>query len=78
MNCPNCKNDLTGDLIPEDIRHNYSETHWHREIGIDGGYMGIYDGIVALLCPDCLHEFPRNESKWALEMFEKYKTLKDK
>lgn len=33
-------------------------------IGIDGGYMGIYDGIVAFRCPDCGHECPRNKSEW--------------
>lgn len=41
-------------------------------IGIDGGYAGIYDGIVAIRCTKCQCEFPRCDSPWALEMFEKY------
>lgn len=59
--------------VADDIAHNYYGTHWRREIGIDGGYMGIYDGIVAVRCPDCLEEFPRGSEPWALELFEKYK-----
>ena len=35
--------------------------------------MGVYDGIVAIRCPDCLEEFPRDSEPWSLEMFEKYK-----
>jgi len=45
---------------------------WKREIGIDGGYMGIYDGVVALKCPDCEQYVPRNDSKWAMDMFNKF------
>ena len=71
-NCPKCKVSWIGEPIPDDIKEHYSGTHWRREIGIDGGYMGIYDGIVALKCPDCKEEFPRGNSKWALELFEKY------
>lgn len=74
-NCPKCKASWIGDKIPDDIAHHYSVTHWRREIGIDGGHLGVYDGIVALRCPDCGEEFPRNESMWALEMFRKYKEL---
>lgn len=77
--CPKCGVSWIGDEIPEDIRHHYSGTHWRREIGIDGGYMGIYDGTVAIRCPDCGEEFPRDNSEWALELFEKYKEMtKDK
>jgi hypothetical protein len=72
-NCPNCKSSWIGEPIPEVLRQHYGdETHWRREINIDGGYMGIYDGIVAVICPDCKEEFPRNDSSWALEMFKKY------
>lgn len=60
------------------MRIFYGTTNWRREIGIDGGYLGVYDGIVALRCPDCGEEFPRDNSKWALEMFEKYKELINK
>lgn len=59
-NCPNCGVSWIGDPIPEDIVDKYAGTHWRREIGIDGGYMGIYDGLVAVQCPDCKEYFPRN------------------
>ena len=72
-NCPKCNASWIGGKIPDDIAHHYDGTHWRREIGIDGGYMGIYDGIVAYRCPDCGEEFPRSSTPWALEMFEKYK-----
>jgi predicted RNA-binding Zn-ribbon protein involved in translation (DUF1610 family) len=74
-NCPNCKSSWVGEEIPEDIRSNYYGTHWRREIGIDGGYIGVYDGVVAIRCPDCGEEFPRGSSKLALELFEKYKAI---
>lgn len=76
-NCPKCNTSFIGGPIPEDIAHHYSDTHWKREIGIDGGAMGVYDGIVAYHCPDCGHEFPRNDSKWALELFNEYKEKMD-
>jgi len=74
-NCPKCNSSWIGDKIPDDLAEHYTATHWRREIGIDGGLMGIYDGIVALRCPDCGEDFPRNESMWALEMFRKYKNI---
>ena len=77
-NCPNCGASFIGGPIPEDIREHYaSATHWRREIGIDGELLGIYDGVVAIRCPDCAHEFPQNGSKWALEMFDKYINMKN-
>ena len=72
-NCPKCGVSFIGDPIPEDIVEFYAGTHWRREIGIDGGYMGIYDGIVAFKCPDCGHEFPRSRDSWGLSIFKKYK-----
>jgi hypothetical protein len=47
--------DLTGAEIPEEHRHYYEPetTHFSRMIGIDGGRLGIYDGVVAWVCPDC-------------------------
>lgn len=73
-NCPNCGVSFLGGPIPKESLEFYGgATHWRREIGIDGGYMGIYDGIVAWQCPDCKHEFPRGDSSWALELFAKYK-----
>lgn len=72
-NCPKCNSNWIGEKIPDDIKHSYAGTHWKREIGIDGGYMGIYDGTVAIQCPDCSEYFPRNESKWATELFNKFK-----
>lgn len=72
-NCPKCCVNFNGDPIPEDIQHHYAGKFWRREIGIDGGRIGIYDGIVAFCCPDCKEVFPRSDSTWALEMFDKYK-----
>lgn len=71
-NCPKCNSSWIGDPIPEDIRHHYSGTHWKREIGIDGGYMGIYDGIVAYKCPDCEEYVPVSDRPWAIEMYNKF------
>lgn len=72
-NCPKCNASWIGGEIPEDIREHYSPPyHWKREIGIDGGYIGIYDGLVALKCPDCKEYMPRNDSIWAKEMFDKF------
>lgn len=59
--CPLCAADLRGDPIPEDIAHLYGGTHWSRLVGIDGGRLGIYDGVIAWKCPDCegwWHRFP--------------------
>lgn len=75
-NCPSCRVSLMGDPIPENIRKHYSGTHWKREIGIDGGYLGIYDGIVAYRCPDCAHEWARGGSTWARKMFDQYQKIK--
>lgn len=72
-NCPDCGVSFIGDPIPEDMVKHYAGTHWRNEIAIDGGYMGIYDGIVAHKCHECGHEFPRNRSKWAISLFKKYK-----
>lgn len=74
-NCPKCKANWLGEEIPKDIQEHYSGTHWKREIAIDGGFSGIYDGTVAIQCPDCGEEFPRNNSTWALDLFNKYKGL---
>lgn len=73
--CPKCEVSLLGEPIPEDKRKQYSGTHWKREIGIDGGYLGIYDGIVAYQCPDCKETWPRGLSTWAIEMFDKYQKV---
>lgn len=72
-NCPNCKSSWIGEPIPEDIRQHYSPPYyWSREIHIDGGYLGIYDGSVAIRCPDCKIELPVNNSSWAKELYGKY------
>jgi phage FluMu protein Com len=73
--CPKCKSNWIGEEIPYSMRLFYGGTHWRREIGIDGGMLGIYDGIIAYKCPDCKEEFPRSNAPWALEMFEKYKEM---
>ncbi len=75
--CPKCKSSWVGGEIPEGLREHYSPPYvWKREIGIDGGMVGIYDGIVAWMCPDCKEVMPRNSSPWALELFEAYKKVK--
>jgi len=76
-NCPKCNTNWIGDPIPEDIAHHYSGTHWKREIGIDGSYMCIYDGLVAIKCPDCGEEFPVSNHPVYLELFEEYKEYKE-
>ena len=71
-NCPKCGMNFIGDPIPENIAEHYAGTHWHKEIGIDGSYMGIYDGLVAYMCPDCKHYFPRANTAWAKDIFEQF------
>lgn len=82
-NCPNCKSSWIGELIPEELNKPYEyqgeicypygkSAHWERQICIDGGYLGIYDGTVALRCPDCKIEVPVNNSSWAKELYGKY------
>lgn len=76
--CPSCKSSWVGDKIPEESRHLYASDYFGREIGIDGGFMGIYDGIVAIACPDCGEQFPKNDSEWAKELFNKFTESKKK
>lgn len=77
-NCPKCDANFQGEPIPENIREHYSEPYfWRREIGIDGFMLGLYDGTVAIQCPDCKSEFPRGESDWAKDLFKQYQELKN-
>jgi hypothetical protein len=73
--CPHCDANLQGKEIPKESQHMYGATHFSRMIGIDGGRMGIYDGVVAWLCPDCDETYPRGDSTWAKEMYDKYKNI---
>jgi predicted RNA-binding Zn-ribbon protein involved in translation (DUF1610 family) len=75
-NCPSCGVSWLGEPISKDIADQYDTSYWKREIGIDGGYVGVYDGVVALKCPDCGHECPRDESEWAKDSFEAYQVAK--
>lgn len=50
-NCPHCGVSLIGEEIPKDIAHDYSGTHWRREIGIE--HPEKYDGVWEWQCPDC-------------------------
>lgn len=50
-NCPECGVTLQGEEIPEDIRPNYSGTHWNRVLGVK--VQGAYDGVLFWQCPDC-------------------------
>lgn len=77
-NCPKCNASFIGGPIPPEFIHHYSPPHFYRrEIGIDGGFIGVYDGIVAYRCPDCGHEFPRPDisESLSLEFFNKYKKV---
>lgn len=79
-NCPKCKTSFIGDPIPQEYLDEgcYGDsTHYRREIGIDGEYLGIYDGVVAWRCPDCGHEFPVSQHPVALELFNKYLGVRD-
>lgn len=76
-NCPKCAASWIDGKIPDDIVESYSGTHWRREIGIDGGYIGIYDGIVAIKCPDCAEVMPASDHPVHLELFKKYKAITD-
>lgn len=71
-NCPKCNSSWLGEPIPVEYQGVGGRTHYGREIGIDGGYIGVYDGVVAIKCPDCGAEFPRSNHPIALELFEKY------
>jgi hypothetical protein len=78
-NCPKCNANFIGGPIPEDQQEFYGgATNWRREIGIDGGYMGLYDGTVAYKCPDCGHEFPFDDSDLAKDMFKRYEAYSGK
>jgi len=71
-NCPACGVSWIGGEIPKDIAHHYSGTHWKREIGIDGGYIGVYDGLVAVKCVDCGEYFPVSQHPFHQEVFKKF------
>jgi|GEM_PF-3104491 hypothetical protein len=72
-NCPVCKVSWIGEEIPLDIREHYSPPyHWYRQIGIDGGLLGIYDGVVAYQCPDCKAYVPVSESSSAKNLFSEF------
>lgn len=53
--CPNgC--DLRGEPIKQeyiDAGMYGDRTHYSRMIGVDGGRLGIYDGVAWWVCPDC-------------------------
>lgn len=71
-NCPKCSSNWIGGEIPKEIAEHYVGTHWKREIGIDGGSLGIYDGVVAYQCPDCKEYVPRGKGPLAQDMFNKF------
>lgn len=67
--CPKCKSSWVRAFNPEDL---HEKVYWGREILIDGGYIGVYDGIVAVQCPDCKKTFPRDSSPTAKELYRDY------
>ena len=69
--CPNgC--DLRGGKLPEKDLGYYGEgtTHYSRMIGIDGGYPGIYDGVIAWTCPECYVIWNRFGKKFDKRRYE--------
>lgn len=57
MECPSCKADLRGELIPEERREWYGgATHSNRVLGI---YDRDLDMTVAWMCPDCGYRWDR-------------------
>lgn len=59
--CPHCRVGLSGDMIPVDDRHHYGhKVHFSRVIGVGDG-----DSIGYWKCPDCGHEWERNDSAFA-------------
>jgi hypothetical protein len=75
-NCPNCNVSFIGDEIPKDMQHHYTPPYyWRKEISIDGGFLGIYAGIIAYECHECKHIFPRSQEPWAIELYNKYKEI---
>ena len=61
--CPINHCDLRGEPIKQEYidAGYYGEgvTHYSRMVGVDGGYLGIYDGVIAWHCPDCGAYWPR-------------------
>lgn len=66
-NCPHCKADLDGGLIPEGLNEPYEyegeisypygkNARWERQIGIE--YPEKYDGVWEWQCPDCKGTWP--------------------
>lgn len=54
--CPHCDSDITKDSI----------------VHIDGGFIGVYDGVVAIRCLSCNNYFPREDNDWAENLFERF------
>ena len=71
-NCPRCTASFIGKKIPKKLQKDYGTTHWRNEIGIDGGYIGIYDGVVAYRCHKCDYTFPRSNHPVDVELYTKY------
>lgn len=78
-NCPDCNFNFIGKPIPEEIRHLYgSATNWRNEVAISGFMLGIYDGTIAYKCPNCGALFPRDDSEWALGLFNEFLAIQRK
>ncbi len=50
-NCPHCEVSLMAEAIPDDVKENYSGTHWKREMGVT--VRGHGDRTNYYVCPDC-------------------------
>ncbi len=51
-NCPHCGTSLRGNPIPEHQQEMFGgATHFGRKIGVE--VMGVYDGVLYYVCPDC-------------------------
>lgn len=58
--CPNCRVNLRGEPIPQkylDAGYYGDTTHYSRTIGME--VMGVYDGVLYWMCPDCAHKWHR-------------------
>ncbi len=69
-NCPKCNSSWIGTQVQEnDMCYG---NYYKREICIDGSHLGVYNEIVAYLCPDCNTYAPVASTKWAMEIFNKF------
>ena len=70
--CPHCLADLRGNPIPQeyiDAGYYGTHTHYSRKIGVD--LMGVYDGVLYWMCPDCSKAWHRWSEDTAPDLHRK-------